>query len=73
MRCSASGMFATANVNSCNAVFRKGIYSLLTRTGVSCNIIIANIVCGDVHCACVGFHNCITYKLCFLPSFLTYL
>ena len=36
MRCSASGMFATANVNSCNAVFRKGTYSLKTRTGVSC-------------------------------------
>ena len=49
MRCSASGMFATANVNSCNAVFRKGIYSLMTRTGVSCNTIIANIVYGDVH------------------------
>ena len=49
MRCSASGMFATANVNSCNAIFRNGIYSLMTRTGVSCNIIIANIVYDDVH------------------------
>ena len=49
MRCSASGMFATANVNSCKAVFRKGIYSLMTRPGVSCNTIIANIARGDGH------------------------
>ena len=28
MRCSASGMFASDNVNSCTCVIRKSIYSL---------------------------------------------
>ena len=31
MRCSASGMFATDNVNSCTCVIRKSIFSLMTR------------------------------------------
>ena len=30
MRCSASGMFASDNVNSCTSVIRKSIYSLTT-------------------------------------------
>ena len=31
MRCSASGMFASDNVNSCTCVIWKSIYSLTTR------------------------------------------
>ena len=50
MRCSASGMFAAANVNSCNSVLENVyIYSLMTRTGVSRNTVLGNIVCGDVY------------------------
>ena len=49
MRCSASGMFAVANVNSCSAVFRKCIYSLMTRISRSSNYIICNVVNGDVY------------------------
>ena len=43
MRCSASHMFATANVNSCKCVIRKAINSLITRTDKSLNPIIQNI------------------------------
>ena len=37
MRCSASGMFASDNVNSCTCVIRKSIYSLTTRIFKSTN------------------------------------
>ena len=49
MRCSASGMFAAANVNSCSAVLRKCIYSLMTRISRSSNTIICNVVNGDLY------------------------
>ena len=49
MRCSASGMFAAANVNSCSAVLRKCIYSLMTRINRSSNTIICNVVNGDLY------------------------
>ena len=47
MRCSASGMFAAANVNSCSAVLRK--CSLMTRISRSSNNIICNVANGDVN------------------------
>ena len=40
MRCSVSGMFTTANVNSCKDVTRKDIYSLMIRIDKSVNPII---------------------------------
>ena len=43
MRCSASPMFATANVNSCKCVIKKAIQSLMTRIDKSLNPIIQNI------------------------------
>ena len=49
MRCSASGMFAAANVNSGSAVFRKCIYRLMTRINRSSNDIICNVANGDVY------------------------
>ncbi len=50
MICSASGMFATDNVNSCTCVIRKSIYSLTTRIFTSTNPIVKTIVGGDVYC-----------------------
>ena len=50
MRCSASGMFASDNVNSCTCVIRKSIYSLTTRLFKSTNPIVKSIVWGDVYC-----------------------
>ena len=50
MRCSASGMFASDNVNSCTCVIRKSIYSLTTRIFKSTNPILKSIVLGDVYC-----------------------
>ena len=50
MRCSASGMFASDNVNSCTCVIRKSIYSLTTRIFKSTNPIVKSIVWGDVYC-----------------------
>ena len=44
MRCSASGMFATDNVNSCTCVIRKSIFSLMTRIASSLNPIVKGIV-----------------------------
>ena len=44
MRCSASGMFATDNVNSCTCVIRKSIFSLMTRIALSLNPIVKSIV-----------------------------
>ena len=48
MRCSASGMFATDNVNSCTCVVRKSIYSLTTRIFTSTNPIVKIIAGGRV-------------------------
>ena len=50
MRCSASGMFASDNVNSCTCVIRKSIYSLTTRLFKSTNPIVKSIGWGDVYC-----------------------
>ena len=50
MRCSASVMFASDNVNSCTCVIRKSIYSLTTRIFKSTNPIVKSIVWGDVYC-----------------------
>ena len=50
MRCSASGMLATDNVNSCTCVIRKSIFSLMTRIALSRNPIVKSIVGGDVYC-----------------------
>ena len=50
MRCSASGMFASDNVNSCTCFIRKFIYTLTTRICKSTNPIVKSIVWGDVYC-----------------------
>ena len=50
MRCSASGMFATDNVNSGTRVIRKSIFSIMTRIATSLNPIVKTIVGGDVYC-----------------------
>ena len=44
MRCSASSMFASDNVNSCTCVICKSIYSLMTRIDTSLNPIVKSIV-----------------------------
>ena len=49
MRCSASDMFATDNVNSCTCVIRKSIYSLTARIFTLTNPIVKSIVGGDVY------------------------
>ena len=56
MRCSASGMFATANVNYCTCVIRKYVYSLTTRVFTLTNPSVTSIVGGDVYCAS-ALHN----------------
>ena len=53
MRCSASGMFATDNVNSCTCIICKSIFSLMTRIALSLNPIVKSIVGGDVYCTSV--------------------
>ena len=50
MRCIASHMFATANVNSCKCVTRNAIYSLITRIDKSLNPAIQAIAIGDTYC-----------------------
>ena len=50
MRCSASSMFASDNVNSSTCVIRRSIYSLMTRIDTSLNPIVKSIVEGDVYC-----------------------
>ena len=50
MRCSASSMFASDNVNSCTCVICKSIFSLMTRIDTSLNLIVKSIVGGDVYC-----------------------
>ena len=49
MRCSASSMFASDNVNSSTCVIRRSIYSLMTRIDTSLNPIVKSIVEGDVY------------------------
>ena len=49
MRCSASGMFAESNVDSCQAQIRRSIYSLRNRLDVSLNVIARSVVNSDVH------------------------
>ena len=50
MRCSASHMFATANINSCKCVIRKAIFSLMTRIDKSLYPIIQDIAISDLYC-----------------------
>ena len=38
MRCSASNMFAMANLNYCKCVTRKAIYSIITSNNKSLNV-----------------------------------
>ena len=64
-RCSASGMFATDNVNSCTCVIRKSIFSLMTRIALSLTPIVKSIVGGGAMCivrrpsVTYGHHCCI--------------
>ena len=51
MRCNASEMFATFNVNSCTTSIRKSIYSLISRLGTYRNYIVRCIANSDVHIA----------------------
>ena len=49
MRCSASGMFASSGVSSCQTSFRRSVYSLQCRLHASLNLILHNIINCDVH------------------------
>ena len=51
MRCSASAMFASSNVDSCQARIRRYIYSLRCRLDVSSNMITHCVIHSDVHVA----------------------
>ena len=51
MRCSASAMFASSNVDSCQARIRRSIYSLRCRLDVSFNLITHSVINSDVHVA----------------------
>ena len=51
MRCSASAMFASSNVDSCQARIRRFIYSLRCRLDVSFNLITHSVINSDVHVA----------------------
>ena len=51
MRCSASAMFASSNVDSCQARIRRSIYSLRCRLDVSSNMITHSVIHSDVHVA----------------------
>ena len=53
MRCSASSMFSSDNVNSSACVIRRSIYILMTRINTSLNPIVKSIVEGDVYCTLV--------------------
>ena len=48
MRCSASAMFASSNVDSCQARIRRYIYSLRCRLDVSFNLITHRVIHSDV-------------------------
>ena len=49
MRCSASGMFASSVVNSCQTLIRRSVYSLQCRLPASLNSIVRSIINCDVH------------------------
>ena len=49
MRCSASGMFASSGVSSCQTSFRRSVYSLQCRLHASLNLILHNIINCYVH------------------------
>ena len=49
MRCSASAMFASSNVDSCQTRIRRSIYSLRCRLDVSFNLITHSVIHSDVH------------------------
>ena len=51
MRCSASAMFASSNVDSCQARIRRSIYSMRGRLDVSFNLITHSVINTDVHVA----------------------
>ena len=51
LRCSASAMFASPNVDSCQARIRRSIYSLRCRLEVSFNLITHSLISSDVHVA----------------------
>ena len=51
MRCSASAMFVSSNVDSCQARIRRSIYSLRCRLDVSSNLITHSVIHSDVHVA----------------------
>ena len=57
MRCSASGMFAESNVDSCQAQIRRSIHSLRNRLDVSLNILARSVVNSDVHVTSSLHHN----------------
>ena len=60
MRCSASGMLASDNVNSCTCVIPKYIYSLTTTIFTSTNPIVNSIVGGDLYCTSALLNLCIS-------------
>ena len=49
MRCSASGMFASCGVNSCQTCIRRSVCSLQCRLHASLKSIVNNIINCDVH------------------------
>ena len=55
--CSASHMFVSRGLPTCNMLIRKSIYAFMTSTKRSCNTILQNIVGSDhtlPHCASIG-------------------
>ena len=49
MRCSASGMFASSGVNSCQTFIRRSVYSIQCRLHASLNSIVDSIINCEVH------------------------
>ena len=49
MRCSASGMFASSGVNSCQTLIRRCVYSLQCRLHASLYSIVDSIINCEVH------------------------
>ena len=49
MRCSASGMFASSGVNSCQTCIRRSVYILQCRLHASLNSIVHNIINCRIH------------------------
>ena len=59
MKCSASAMFASSNVDSWQARIRRSIYSLRCRLDVSFNLITHSIINSDVHVTSKLYSICI--------------